>query len=139
MKRIRRGFTLIEVIVVIVILGIASAAVVKMVVQVASGGTDNQTLQVGSQLLQECGEWILANHRRDENYYTNVLTAGTSTNCFSGPSAYGSFSAPTVVVTDVSGTSSCPTGGVCKQVAISISSGGSSLNTVNLIVMKYGS
>jgi len=73
MRRVKAGFTLIEVVVIIVILGIASAAVIKMVAQVASGGTDNQTLQVGSALLQECAEWVVANHRRDKSFYDSVL------------------------------------------------------------------
>ena len=137
MRRVQAGFTLIEIVVIILILGIASAAVIKMVGQVASGGTDNQTLQVGSTLLQECAEWVVANHRRDKSFYDSVLIVGTSTNCFSGPSSYGGFDQPIVTITDISGTSSCPSGSSCKQAVFSISNSGTALNPINLIVVKY--
>jgi prepilin-type N-terminal cleavage/methylation domain-containing protein len=139
LKRLRAGFTLIEVVIVIVILGIASAVVIKMVAQVANGQSDNQTLQVGAQLLQECGEWIVANHRRDKSFYTSVLVAGTSTNCFSGPGTYGGFDAPSVVVTDITGGTGCPGTSNCKQAVISVSKGGVTLNSINLIVVQYTS
>jgi len=137
-----RGFTLIEMVVMIVILGIASAVVVKMVSQVARGGSDNSTLQVGSALLQECAEWVVANHRRDKSFYDSVLVVGTSTNCFSGPSAFGSFNQPTVTISDVSSDPTlCPTltpAASCKKAVFSISSSdGTTLNTINLIVVKY--
>ena len=137
-----RGFTLIEMVVMIVILSIAAAVVIGMVTRVAAGATENSTLQVGSQLLQECAEWVVANHRRDKNFYDSVLVVGTSTNCFSGPSAYGSFSQPTVTISDVSSdTTLCPTltpAANCKKAVFSISSSdGTTLNTINLIVVKY--
>jgi prepilin-type N-terminal cleavage/methylation domain-containing protein len=141
MMRGHRGFTLLEMIIVLVLMGIASAAVVGMVAQVGSGQTENSELKVGAQLLQECGEWIIANHRRDENFYPNVLVPGTSANCFSGPGAYGGFNAATVTVTDISSISPCtdltPSGAECKNVAISVSNGSVTLNTLNLTVVRY--
>jgi len=145
MKRSSKGFTLLEMIIVIVLMGIAAAAVIGMTNQVVAGSSENSTLQVGGQLLQECGEWILANHRRDKNFYTDVLSVGTSTNCFSGPGAYGSFSAPSVTVTDISGDATyCPTavGGTaaqCKKAVITMTSGSTSLNSMSIIIVKYSS
>ena len=108
-SRPQAGFSLLEMVIVVVILGIASVAVATMVSHVGSGQTENKDLQVGAQLLQECGEWIVSNHRRDEDFYTNVLT-GTSSTCFSGPAAFGSFTQPSVsVATVAAGTGGCPT------------------------------
>ena len=138
-----RGFTLLEMVIVIVLMGIAASAVVRMVSQVTAGTSENSTLQVGGQLLQECGEWILANHRRDKNFYTDVLTVGTSSNCFSGPSAYSGFSTPSVTVTDISGDATyCPTAvggaaGECKQAVVTLTSGSTSLNSMSIVVVKY--
>jgi prepilin-type N-terminal cleavage/methylation domain-containing protein len=137
MRRRQAGFSLIEMIIVIVILGIASVAVVTMVAGLGSRQDDNRDLQVGAQLLQECGEWIVASHRRDENFFTDVLT-GTSTNCFSGPAAYGGFNQPTVAVTDTSGGGWCPPSPAeCKTAVITITKSGNSLQPISLMVVKY--
>jgi prepilin-type N-terminal cleavage/methylation domain-containing protein len=137
-----KGFTLLEMIIVIVLLGIASAAVVGMVSQVNAGSSENTTLQVGGQLLQECGEWILANHRRDKNFFDDVLTVGTSTNCFSGPGTYSGFSTPSVTISDVSTDASlCPAGyspaAQCKQAVVTVTSGTTSLAQMTFVVVRY--
>ena len=143
-----RGFTLLEVVLVILLMGIASAAVVGMVAQVAAGQDDNTELRVGAQLLQECGEWLVANHRRDENFFPNVLTIGTSSNCFSGSNAYdpdgtgpiASFSAVSVTISNAAGSPACPTapsGAECKNALLSVTNGTVTLNTVNILLVRY--
>ena len=134
----QRGFTLLEMIMVVVILGIASVAVVTIVARVGAGQDENSDLQVGAQLLQECGEWIVASHRRDENFYTNIFVVGTSTNCFSGGASYGGFATPTVAVADVTGTGGCPPSPAeCKSGLITITKGGVALNPINVMLVKY--
>jgi prepilin-type N-terminal cleavage/methylation domain-containing protein len=143
------GFTLIELVIVIVLMGIASAAVVGMVAQVAAGQEENTELQVGAQLLQECGEWLVANHRRDESFFPNVLT-GTSVNCFGGSAAYdpdGSgvipqFSAVSVTVTDAAGTAACPPNVPaspveCKNAQLILTNGSVTLNPVNVVLVRF--
>jgi prepilin-type N-terminal cleavage/methylation domain-containing protein len=150
MMRRAVGFTLIEMVIVIVLMGIASAAVVTMVAQVASGQSENTELQVGAQLLQECGEYLVANHRRDENFFPDTLTVGTSVNCFSGSTAYDpdgtgsipAFSAVSVTITDVTGNPECPPNVVtspveCKNARLSLTNGNVTLNPVNVLLVKY--
>ena len=149
MRRRARGFTIIEMVIVIVLMGIAAAAVVGMVGQVASGQAENTELQAGAQLLQECGEWLVANHRRDENFFPNVLT-GTSANCFGGSAAYDpdgsgvtpSFSAVSVTVTDAAGTSACPPNVPaspveCKNAKLTLTNGSVTLNPVNIVLVRF--
>lgn len=138
MKMLQRGFTLLEMIIVMVILGIASVAVVTMVANLGAGQGDNRDLQVGTQLLQECGEWIVAQHRRDVTFFDSTLASNTS--CY-GLSSYvtsdgATFGPPDVVVTTYTG-SACPTGGQCKNAAVTISKDGATLTTLNVMLVRY--
>ena len=128
-----RGFTIIEMIMVVVILGITSIAVVNMITRVNAGSTENSEMLVGAQLLQECGEWILANHRREDNFFTSTLA--TSTNCYA-LSTYGGFNAPQVTVSAYTG-SGCPAGATCKLAVISITKGADTLTPMNLVVVRW--
>jgi prepilin-type N-terminal cleavage/methylation domain-containing protein len=134
MMRAPRGFTLLEVVIVVVILGIAAAAVVTMVANVGARQTDNSDLQVGTQLLQECAENIVSQHRRDENFFSTTSGTG-SANCYS-LTTFGSFDAPSVTMAGYTGAG-CPTGAVCKTAAVTISKGGVALNTVTFMLVKY--
>lgn len=133
-RALQRGFTLLEMIIIVVILGIASATVVTLVAQVGAHTTDNSDLQVGTQLLQECGEWIVAQHRRDSNFFgTSLVNSG---NCY-GLTSYGGFSTPAVVVSDYTGGAGCPTGISCKKVEVTVSKGGVGLNTLYLMLSDW--
>jgi hypothetical protein len=120
--------------VVVVVLAIASVAVVSMVANVGVRQSDNSDLQVGAQLLQECGEWIVTNHRRVDNFFT--ATFSTSANCYS-LTTYGGFSAPTVTVTNPYTGVGCPTGATCGKAVISLAKSGVSLQPVELILVRY--
>jgi prepilin-type N-terminal cleavage/methylation domain-containing protein len=128
-----RGFTLIEMIMVVVVLGLAAMTVTRLVSQLSSHQTDNTDLQIGTQLLQECGEWIVSNHRRDDTFFSGTLL--TNGNCY-GLATYGGWTAPTVNITTYTG-SGCPAGATCKQAAISLDKSGAALNTMNIILVRY--
>jgi prepilin-type N-terminal cleavage/methylation domain-containing protein len=130
-----RGFTILEMVIVVVLLAITAITVGGMVAQLSSHQTDNTDLQVGTQILQECGEWIVSNHRRDENFFTSSLT--TSPNCYSVfTTTHDGWSAPTVTVTTYTGTG-CPTGATCKLATISNSKSGAALNDLHLVLVRY--
>jgi len=132
--RISRGFTLIEMVIIIVILGIAAATVVTMVANVGKGTSDNTDLEIGTQLLQECAENVISQHRRDENFFS--VTAGTgSANCYA-LTTYGSFDSPVVAVASYTGTG-CPTGASCKTATVTVSKGGVALNTITFMLVNY--
>lgn len=129
-----RGFTIIEMIVVVVVLAITSIAVIGMVANVGARQQDNADLQTGAALLQECGEWILSNHRRDENFFTSSLV--NSASCY-GLTTYAGFSTPSVAITDPYTGAGCPTGATCKLATVTLSKSGSSLNSLNLVLVRY--
>jgi prepilin-type N-terminal cleavage/methylation domain-containing protein len=135
--RPHRGFTLLEMVMVVVILGIASITVVSMVANVNAHQADNTDLLVGTQLLQECAENIVAQHRRDENFFST--TAGTgSSNCYSLTTLSASgFSAPVVVVADYSTGAGCPSGAECKLATVTLTKSGTSLNTLSVMLVRY--
>ena len=129
-----RGFTLIELIVVMVVLAIGAIAAMHMAANAGMHQTSNRDLQVGTQLLQECAEYILAQHRRDEAWFGATLA--TSGNCY-GMTSFQGFNAPSVTVTDHTGLSGCATGGTCKLVTITLSKSGATLNPVSMILSDY--
>jgi len=130
---VQRGFTILEMVIVVVILSIVGATVSLMVARVGSGQSENSDLQVGGQLLQECGEWIISNHRRDGSFFTSTLS--NSSTCY-GLTSFGGFSTPSVTVTAYAGAG-CPTGGTCKLAAITVTKSGTSLNPMNIVLVRY--
>lgn len=83
-ERGQRGFTLVEMVMVIVILAIASVALMDQFVNTAKSYLINEQLQTSTQLAQECAEHILAT-RRLQNYATAITTA-----CPTLPASYTS-------------------------------------------------
>lgn len=129
-----RGFTLIELIVVVVILATGAAAVSLMVANVGRYQSVNRDFQVGTQLIQQCAEFILTKHRREQTYFAGLAT---SANCYGMASFSGWSAAPAATVADHTGLAGCPTGGTCKLVTITLSKSGMTLNSVNLILGQY--
>ena len=128
------GFTLIELIVVVVILAIGAATVSLMVANAGRHQSGNRDFQVGTQLIQQCAEFILTKHRRDQTYFSSLAT---SANCY-GMATFGGWSAaPAVTIANHTGLAGCPTSGTCKLVTITLSKTDMTLNSVNLILGQY--
>lgn len=119
-----RGFTLIETLIVMVVLGIAAVTIAGLSGNLFQGQTENRQIVVGSQLMQECAELMLAKAR--ENYADSCLaSAGAATDCCSTFTTPG-YSAPEVTLLSTGNSSSsemgaCPysTGSDCKLLKIS--------------------
>jgi len=122
-----KGFTLVETLIVMVVLGIAAVAIISLQGNIFKGQTDNQAIQVGVQLMQECAEQILATRR------ASGFAASTSCSAMTLPG----YTAPIVTTTVGSSTTitACPsaTSNSCKLV--SISQGG--LTPVTLLLVNY--
>lgn len=132
--RLARGFSLVELVIAIVVLSIATGVVVSMQGGIFRGQTDNLDMMVGAQLMQDCADRVLTKRRRGTNGYASVVNSSTC----DGMTGLGGFSAPNVSVTDVIGSGGlCPTGAQCKQVAISVSKTGVSLGPVSLQLVNY--
>lgn len=133
--KLPRGFSLVELIIAMVALGVAATVIVSLQAQVVRGQGANNDLVIGSQLLQECAEKILATRRRAANGYVSVVS---SANC-GGLAGLSDFAAPSVNVTDVDNSSNaaCPIGASCKLVVISVTKGGASLAPASLLLVNY--
>ena len=123
-----RGFTLIESILVVVLLGLAAATIISMQRNIFFSQDGNRDLEVGVQLMQECAEQILA-IRRQSGYPVDAGACSTLGNT-------GGFGAPSVTVNADAGAA-CPAGGTCSQVVISVSKTGASLTPVTLELVSY--
>ena len=125
-----QGFTLIETIVVMTLLGIAAVTIIKLQGTVFYGKSDNQDLQVGVMLMQECAEQVIAVRRNAGYTVVNTSTCSALGN-------YGGYSVPIVTVTADNTGSACPTGGTCNKVVITLSKNGSNLTPVTLELVNY--
>lgn len=132
MMRNTTGFSLIELVIIIVVIGIGVVSLSALFSHSATSLTSNETLQQVTQYAQECAERTLQKSRADAAGFASVDT----TVCNALAALPTGFSR-TVVVTPITGTGSpCPIGGTanCKDVLITVTSGGlSSAITVMLV------
>jgi Tfp pilus assembly protein PilV len=140
MNRTGRGFTLIELVAIIVLLSVGSVAILGLFDQTGKSIATNQETQTGAQLAQECAEKIIA-IRRNSGYAAIVTGNGTGV-CGTGFAAIGGFAtAPTVNVTAHSSgsLSACPsaTAGDCKQVDIQVDKAGVRAASLTLMLVNY--
>lgn len=124
-----RGFTLIEAVLVIVILSIASVAVLNQFSQAARAWFVDEDLQTATQLAQERAEGILATRRNGT--YAGVAV-GVANDTLTG--TYATY-ARTVTVTAHAGAP-CPAVN-CKQVVVAVSRAGSPLAAVTFLLADY--
>ncbi len=128
------GFTLIELIMVIVVLAIAAVALLSGYGQVADTIGTDATLQAGVQLARACGEYLIA-ERRDNPLkgYTGVTSGGSSI-CNVVPDPQGL----TVTVTFTPYTAAaCPAGTTCTLAGITVTQGSETLDTTSLMLASY--
>lgn len=128
MKR-ARGLTLIEAVLVIVILSIASVAVLTQFSQAARAWFVDEDLQTASQLAQERAEGILATRR---NGTFADVAVGVTNDTLTAP--YAAF-ARTVTVTTYAGAP-CPAVN-CRQVVVGVSRGGTLLADITFLLAEY--
>lgn len=123
------GFTLIELIMVILLLSISSVGLITLFGQLGGSIAINSDIQTATQLAQECGEHILSARRRFG------YDLGGIRDC-SALSAFNGFGPAAVSITDPYSGSACPAGAACKLVAINASydSGAAS---ASLLVVDY--
>ncbi len=111
-----RGFSLIELIMVVVLLSLLAVAMVPMLGQTSSGLLANRDTQAAAQLAQECAEYLLQ-LRRSTGY-----NLGGVTNCSALPALNG-FGPPAVSITDPYAGDGCPAAASCKLVSVAATYG----------------
>ena len=130
MRARQAGFSLIELVVVIVVLAVGAAALLQQFTQVAVSLNINEETQTSAQLAQEAAEQALMD-RRNLGYAS--LVAGTVTENLAGN--YAGFTRVTTI-TDPSTSAACPAGAGCKDVQVQVT-GSNGSAVLDLTVVDY--
>ena len=137
----QRGFTLIEMVAVIIILSVASVPLFGMFTQASLSLADNENIQTAAQLAQERAEAILA-VRRDQGYGAAALAPGTYPETFPVAGNYAAYTRSTVISQPPVGPG-CPLHPVtlvpatCKEVVISVSRNGRTHAQLGFLLVNY--
>ena len=133
-RHIPRGFSLIELIVVIVVVSIAAVVLLAQFGGIAKSLGSNEDIQAAAQLAQECSEYVMAVRRNP----TQGFAAVTDTVCDVLPAPLPGFTR-TVDVTNLTARPPCTatTAGTCKKVVVSIAKGAITPAAVTLMVINY--
>jgi len=139
----QRGFTLIELVAIIVLLSVGATALMALFGQVGRSIATNQETQTGAQLAQACAEQIMAFRRNTAaGYgYANVLVGNATGACNAGFTAVGGFTTAPVVNVAAHNSASLPacpsaTAGDCKQVDIQVDKGGVRAASLSLLLVR---
>ena len=127
----QRGFTLLELIMVIVIVALASVPILGQFTQASSSMLLDEQIQTAAQLAQERAEAVLADRRLLG--YTAIPT-GTTVDVLSGN--YTAYTR-TLSVTEPPSGSGCAIGASCKEVIVSVDRSASNRATVTFILVNY--
>ncbi len=133
-RHILRGFSLIELVVVIVVVSIAAVVLLGLFGGIAKSLGSNEDIQTAAQLAQECSEHVMAVRRNPAQGFAAV----TNTVCDVLPAPLPGFTR-TVAVTDLTASPPCTVtaAGTCKQVVVSIAKVGLTPAAVTLMVINY--
>lgn len=134
-----QGFSLIELVIVIVVLSIIAVTLGTMAAQMMSARAVDQDIQNAAQLAQECGDHIIAARRFNNAIkYANVTG---STFCSSVLAAFPNFDSVVTAITSHNSASlaACPsaTAGSCKLIAITVTRGSATFARAQLLLVNY--
>lgn len=133
-RQMPRGFSLIELIALIVVVSIATVVLLAQFGGIAKSLSSNEDIQTAAQLAQECSEHVMAVRRNPAQGFAAV----TDTVCDVLPAPLPGFTR-TVDVTELTTSPPCTvtTAGTCKQVIVSIAKGVITPGAVTLMVVNY--
>lgn len=127
----QRGFTLIELVLVILMLALAAVPLFGLFTQASASLLSNERLQTAVQLAQERAEGILA-QRRSQDYA--AIGIGSTTDTLGAD--YSGYTR-TVLVSQPPSGPGCPGGASCKEVVVSVAQGGETLAQVTFLLVDY--
>jgi prepilin-type N-terminal cleavage/methylation domain-containing protein len=125
------GFSLLELVMVIMLVAIASIPILGQFSQAASSLVTDEIIQTAAQLAQERAEGLLADRR--VGGYAAVPT-GTVNDVLTG--AYSSYSR-TVTVTSPPAGGGCAGGATCKEVVVSVDHSGRTRAEIAFVLVSY--
>lgn len=127
----QHGFTLLELVMVIMLVAIASIPILGQFSQAASSLVTDEIIQTAAQLAQERAEGLLADRR--VGGYAAVPT-GTVNDVLTG--AYSSYSR-SVTVTSPPAGGGCAGGATCKEVVVSVDHSGRTRAEIAFVLVSY--
>jgi prepilin-type N-terminal cleavage/methylation domain-containing protein len=128
------GFTLLELVVVIVLLGVTSTAVIRLNGGLFKNGSSIRDLQSDTQLLQACAEQVMASRRLGGFDDTPDYDAACEALPVATKADNNNFDVTTTL--NYNG-SSCPVGATCQLVDIKAHSTSGTIGPLTLLLMKY--
>ena len=131
--RQQEGFTLIELIVVLVILAIASVPLFGRFSQASMTLLSNERIQTAAQLAQERAETLMG-WRRNLGYSAAQLTPGSTVEPLAGN--YAGYTRTTNITEPPVGPG-CPLGATCKEVVVTVDRSGTSYAQVTFVLVDY--
>ncbi|MFQ5642079.1 MAG: prepilin-type N-terminal cleavage/methylation domain-containing protein [Thiogranum sp.] len=137
MSSTQRGFTLIEMVLVIIIISVASLPLFGLFSQSTSSLLDNEAIQAATQLARERAEFVLARKRElGFNGPAAELAVDTTTETLTGN--FIRFNRTTVITRPPAPRfTGCPGGTPCKQVTVSVDAGGPPLAQLTFLLVDY--
>ena len=137
MTRRRAGFSLLELVMVIVVVSIAAVAIGSGFAYIARTQALSADLQRASQIAQECADYIIGLGRKPGSYGGVTPVAANSAICNALPAPGGAFTR-TVDVTDVVGAGAqfCANTWACKHVRVTVRRA-SAVITLNFMLVNY--
>ena len=130
-RHTQHGFTLLELVMVIMLVAIASIPILGQFSQAASSLVTDEIIQTAAQLAQERAEGLLADRR--VSGYAAVPT-GTVNDVLTG--AYSSYSR-SVTVTSPPAGGGCAGGASCKGVVVSVDHSGRTRAEIAFVLVSY--
>jgi prepilin-type N-terminal cleavage/methylation domain-containing protein len=127
----QQGFTLLELIIVIVIVALASVPILGQFTQVTSSMLIDEEIQTAAQLAQERAEGVLAD-RRSQGYA--AIPTGTTIDALAGN--YASYTR-TLTVNEPPSGSGCAAGATCKEVIVTVDRAASARAEVTFVLVSY--
>lgn len=129
-----KGFSLIELIIIIVVVSIAAVGMLALFGGVGRSLGINEDTQTAAQLGQECSEHILAARRNPKIGYSAI----NNTICDVLPAPLAGFTR-TVAVTDLTTSPPCTvsTAGTCKKVEVSITADTTNPTVFTFMIVNY--
>jgi prepilin-type N-terminal cleavage/methylation domain-containing protein len=127
----QRGFTLIELVAVIIVVAIAAVPLFGLFSQAGLSLLADEKIQTATQLAQARAEQLMA-VRRNRGYSDAEVSAGLSETLTGN---YTGYTRTTTVAAYVG--SACPVGAACKQIAVRVDEGGQARAEVTFVLVNY--
>ena len=131
----QQGFTLIELIAVIIIMAVASVPLLGLFSQSGQSMLANEKIQTATQLAQERAEYLMA-VRRNQDYAATDISVN-QTEVLTGN--YSNYTRTTSIIDETVpyAGSDCPAAGACKQITVSVAEAGTTRAEITFVLVNY--